>query len=450
MMRSLRIRLIPLFGAAIVIAGAVQFTTSFRASMEQANKLFDYHMQQMAFALEDSGFGSANWHGMADADNESFDFVVQIWTDDGVRVYQSRNFRILPERGALGYSNVTLQNGDWRLYAVQTATRVIQVAQRMEVRRSRAISLALHALWPVLPVSLLLFIAAWWVVTSALAPLNRIGHDLATRNADSLAPVSALGVPKEVSLLIAEINSLLGRVEQALQSQQRFVADAAHELRSPLTALKLQVQTLARAKDDTARAQGVGRLMGGVDRASRLVEQLLALARQDPLAQVFTPVVVQLNNVVELAVSDVAPLAASRDIDIHVGSLAPHEVLGDVDSLRILMRNLLDNAIRYTPEHGRVNIDLGREDTKVVFAIEDSGSSIPPDERDRIFDRFYRLPGTNPSGSGLGLAIVKAIAVRHDAQVELDDAQLGGLAVKVRFPAYPEVLTVEDVTEFIA
>lgn len=450
MMRSLRIRLILLFGAAILIAGAVQFTTSFRASMQQANKLFDYHMQQMAFALEDSGFGSANWHGMADADNESFDFVVQIWTDDGVRVYQSRNFRILPKRGALGYSNVTLENGDWRLYAVQTATRVIQVAQRMEVRRSRAISLALHALWPVLPVSLLLFIAAWWVVTSALAPLNRIGHDLATRNADSLAPVSALGVPKEVSLLIAEINSLLGRVEQALQSQQRFVADAAHELRSPLTALKLQVQTLARAKDDTARAQGVGRLMGGVDRASRLVEQLLALARQDPLAQAFTPVVVQLNNVVELAVSDVASLSASRDIEIHVGSLAPHEVLGDVDSLRILMRNLLDNAIRYTPEHGRVDIVLAQDDGSVVLAIEDSGSGIPPEERERIFDRFYRLPGTSPSGSGLGLAIVKAIAVRHDAEIELGDAQLGGLAVKVRFPAYPGVLVEEDASEFMA
>jgi two-component system OmpR family sensor kinase len=449
MMRSLRIRLILLFGAAIVIAGAVQFTTSFRASMQQANKLFDYHMQQMAFALEDSGFESANWHGMADADNESFDFVVQIWTDDGVRVYQSRNFRILPERGALGYSNVTLENGDWRLYAVQTTTRVIQVAQRMEVRRSRAISLALHALWPVLPVSLLLFIAAWWVVTSALAPLNRIGHDLATRNADSLAPVSALGVPKEVSLLIAEINSLLERVEQALQSQQRFVADAAHELRSPLTALKLQVQTLKRAKDDTARAQGVSRLMGGVDRASRLVEQLLALARQDPLAQAFTPTVVQLNNVVELAVSDVTSLAASRDIEVHVGSLAPHEVLGDVDSLRILMRNLLDNAIRYTPEHGRVSIDLVQEDTNVVLVIEDSGSGIPPEERDRIFDRFYRLPGTSPSGSGLGLAIVKAIAVRHDAQIELGDAQLGGLAIKLRFPAYPEALVEEDASEFI-
>jgi two-component system OmpR family sensor kinase len=441
MMRSLRIRLILLFGAAILAAAAVQFTTSFRAAMQEANKLFDYHMQQMAFALEDSGFEEAGWHGMADADNESFDFVVQIWTDDGVRVYQSRSFRTLPQRGALGYSNVTLDNGDWRLYAVQTNTRVIQVAQRMEVRRSRAISLALHALWPVLPVSLLLFAAAWWVVTSALAPLNRIGHDLATRNADSLAPVSDVGVPQEVSLLIAEINSLLARVEQALQSQQRFVADAAHELRSPLTALKLQVQTLARARDDDARAQGVGRLLGGVDRASRLVEQLLSLARQDPLAQNSAPAIVPLHACIELAVSDVTSLAASRDIDICVGSLALSEIPGDADGLRILTRNLLDNAIRYTPRHGQVRIGLAHEDehkaANIVLTVEDSGSGIPQPERVRIFDRFYRLPGTSQNGSGLGLAIVKAIAVRHGATVELSDGQLGGLAVNVRFPSQP-------------
>lgn len=434
MMRSLRVRLILLFGAAIVAAAAVQFTTSFRAAMQEANKLFDYHMQQMAFALEDSGFETAGWHGMADADNEGFDFVVQIWTDDGVRVYQSRSYRILPKRGALGYSNVTLDNGDWRLYVVQSNTRVIQVAQLLEVRRSRAISLAVHALWPVLPVSLLLFIAAWWVVTSALAPLNRIGHDLATRNADSLAPVSAVGVPKEVSLLVAELNSLLARVEQALQSQQRFVADAAHELRSPLTALKLQVQTLARARTDEARTQGVSRLLGGVDRASRLVEQLLSLARQDPLAQAFSPTVVPLHACVELAISDVSSLAAARHIDLRYSGFAPNDVFGDADSLRIMTRNLLDNAIRYTPEYGQVRVGLVQEEEHVVLRVEDSGSGIPAAERARVFDRFYRLPGTSPNGSGLGLAIVKAIAVRHDATVELRESELGGLSVEISFP----------------
>jgi len=434
-MRSLRIRLLLLFGVAIAAAAAVQFATSFRAAMQEANKLFDYHMEQMALALQDSAYQQAEWYKPSSGDTSGFDFVIQIWTDDGVRVYQSRTYRALPEQGALGYSNVTLDNGEWRVYGVQKGTRVIQVAQKLEVRRDHAISLAVHALWPVIPVSLLLFAAAWWVVTSAMAPVNRIGHDLANRNADSLAPVSAKGVPQEVSLLVAELNSLLARVARALQSQQRFVADAAHELRSPLTALKLQVQTLARAKDETARNQAISRLHGGVDRASRLVEQLLALARQDPLETAeFQPM--SLTACIEQAAGDVAPLAMPRQIRLEYGAYNHANIVGEAESVRVLVRNLLDNAVRYTPEAGRVRIDLTLDETVARLSIHDSGPGIPEQDRARIFDRFYRVPGTSPTGSGLGLAIVKAIAERHDAAVELGQSEFGGLAVSVAFPLH--------------
>ncbi|HJW53671.1 MAG TPA: ATP-binding protein [Burkholderiaceae bacterium] len=439
-MQSLRIRLILLLGAAIVIAAGLQFATSFRAMMRASNTLFDYHMEQMALALQDSGFQQTDWY-KAPSEVDDFSFVIQIWTDDGVRVYQSRNYRVLPEQGALGYSNVTLDNGDWRVYAVQKETRVIQIAQKMDARRDRTISMALHSLWPVLPVSLLLIAAAWWVVTTALAPLNRIGHDLANRNTDSLAPVSDKGVPKEVSLLVAELNSLLDRMSRALQSQQRFVADAAHELRSPITALKLQVQTLARSKNDAARDQAVQRLLGGVDRASRLVEQLLALARQDPLADAGGPVLLNLNACVELAASDVGPLAQARQIQLQYGDFADVDVYGDADSLRIMARNVLDNAVRYTPENGKIRIAVATKDAGVMLTIEDSGPGIPEENRDRIFDRFYRVPGTEPSGSGLGLAIVKAIAERHDAEIELGNSALGGLQVTVIFPVAGAAMT---------
>ncbi len=433
-MRSLRIRLILLLGIAIVAATVLQFAATFRIAMQKADTLFDYHMQQMALALQDSSFQQPDWYMPGDEQMANFDFVIQIWTDDGVRVYQSRPYRTLPQRGALGYSTVALDNGDWRIYSTHNNTRVIQVAQKMDSRRNRAISLALHSVWPIVPVALLLLAAAWWVVTSALAPLNRIGHDLAHRNADSLAPVSAQGVPKEVSLLVAELNSLLARMARALQSQQRFVADAAHELRSPLTALKLQVQTLARARDEAARAQGVGRLLGGVDRASRLVEQLLSLAREDPLSQAAEPATVCLSACVEMAMGDVASLASSRHIEIERRGLAPAAISGDPESLRIMVRNLLDNAVRYTPEHGRVSIELAADDVNVQLTIEDSGAGISAPDRARVFDRFYRVPGTNPSGSGLGLAIVKAIAERHGAAVWLGAAVLGGLAVTIAFP----------------
>ncbi|HEV2611758.1 MAG TPA: ATP-binding protein [Noviherbaspirillum sp.] len=433
MIRSLRVRLLLLLGAAITIAAVVQFITSFRVATEKADKLFDYHMQQMAIALEDSGFESAAWPKMSDSDDPGFDFVIQIWTDDGVRVYQSRTYRSLPPRTALGYSNVNLDNGDWRVYTVQTDTRVVQVSQKMQARHDRAFALALSAVWPVLPVSLLLFAAAWWVVTTALSPLNRIGHDLANRNADSLAPVSDEGVPQEVSLLVGELNLLLARMSQSLESQQRFVADAAHELRSPLTALKLQVQTLARAKDDNAREHGIARLLGGVDRASRLVEQLLALARQDPSVKDFERTEVSLPACIEQAATDVAPLALARHIHLEYDDLASAIIAGDLDSLRMMMRNLVDNAVRYTPEHGRIRIGLATEGDAAVLRIEDSGRGIPESDRERVFDRFYRVPGTSASGSGLGLAIAKAIADRHQATIELGESALGGLAVRITF-----------------
>jgi two-component system OmpR family sensor kinase len=434
-MRSLRIRLILWLGAAIVAATAIQFTASLRAATREANKLFDYHMQQLAVVLQDNApLGQAQWHALPEVDGDSFEFVVQIWTEGGVRVYQSRSYRYLPEQAALGYSTVTLDNGDWRVYAVRNDKRVIQVAQKMDARGDRAMSFALHALWPAMPVSLLLFVAAWWVVTSALSPLNRIGHDLANRNADSLSPVSDEGVPREVSILVAELNSLLARMANTLQSQHRFVADAAHELRSPLTALKLQAQTLARARDETARGQAIGRLLGGVDRASRLVEQLLALARQDPLSRAPDLTVVSLPSCAEQAASDVAALAASRHIELRHGALAQADILGDAESLRIMVRNLLDNAVRHAPEYGTVQIDLAIQNSVVALTVQDSGAGIPASERARVFDRFYRISGTSSSGSGLGLAIVKAIADRHAATVELNDAPLGGLTVKVTFP----------------
>jgi two-component system, OmpR family, sensor kinase len=436
MMRSLRIRLILLLGLAIMLAAMVQFVATFRVSMSKADTLFDYHMQQMALALRDSAIQQTEWYSAGNEQAANFDFVVQVWTDDGARVYQSRSYRMLPARGKLGYSNVTLGNGEWRIYAVHDNTRVIQVAQKMETRRARAASLAANSVWPILLVSLLLIGAVWWVVTVALAPLNRIGHDLAHRNADSLDPVSDAGVPKEVSRLLKELNSLLRRMAQALQSQQRFVADAAHELRSPLTALKLQVQTLARARDEQACAQAIVRLSGGVDRASRMVEQLLSLARQDPLADAGVRHDVALSACVESAVGDIMPLASARAIDIECDCVTPVSVRGDEDGLRILVRNLLDNAVRYTPENGKVRIALstGAGAGSAVLTVEDSGPGIPPESRSRVFDRFYRLSGTEPTGTGLGLAIVKAAAERHGAVITLDASSLGGLRVEVAFP----------------
>ncbi|MGV3741891.1 MAG: ATP-binding protein [Burkholderiaceae bacterium] len=433
-MRSLRIRLTLLLGALIVGSAALLFLTTFQAAMQNANRMFDYHMEQMAHVIQNSGLEEIPWYSMSNYQANNFDFVIQIWNKQGARVYQTRVYRLLPEQAKLGFSNEFLDSGEWRIFATQNEKQVVQVAQNMSARRDQAISFAIRTLWPVIPISILLFIAAWSVVSASLYPLNRISRDIATRSGESLDPVDMNGIPKEVQPLVQELNLLLSRMDQAFQSQQRFVADAAHELRSPITALKLQVQTLARANDEASRTQGIARLLGGIDRISRLVEQLLALARHEPLSQKFETEPVSLNACLEQAKSDVLPLLIAKDIELRQGGNDLVTVMGEAGSLRILIRNLLDNAARYIPEGGTIQTDLVLEKEAVLLTIQDSGKGIPRSERSRVFDRFFRVPGTEQTGTGLGLAIVKAVAERYKGTVELGTAELGGLMVKVRFP----------------
>jgi len=436
-MKSLRLRLILLVGVAILLATAVQFVTTFRASMTRADTLFDYHMRQMALLLQDSTFDQPGWVTSMREQGSYYEFVVQVWTAEGARLYQTPSLRALPPRAPEGYSVVRLGSNDWRTYVAVHKGRVIQVAQRLEGRRDRAVQIAFESVWPLVPVALLLLVAVWWVITSAMAPLNRIGRDLAERNAGSLAPVSDKGVPREVSKLVAELNSLLARLDGAIAAHQRFVADAAHELRSPLTALKLQVQTLQRARDDTTRAQAMQRLVDGVERARRLVEQLLVLARQDPHARPADAAPVSLSQAVTQAVADVAVFAKSRNINLECRHFDDTTVHGSADDLYTLARNLIDNAVRYTPAGGDVLIDLQRLPMAVELRIQDSGPGIPPENRERVFDRFYRVPGSDAEGSGLGLAIARTIAERHGAGIALGSASLGGLMVSVVFPLPP-------------
>jgi two-component system OmpR family sensor kinase len=240
---------------------------------------------------------------------------------------------------------------------------------------------------------------------------------------------------------VDELNLLFGRVRDAFDAQKTFVADAAHELRSPLTALKLQAQALRAnaGTDDTpaGRDAGITRLNQGIDRAIRLVEQLLVLAREEAGAP-SAGAPVDLDVVVRLAVADVLPQARLKQIDLGVAETPtlPAPVRGEPEALRVLLRNLLDNAVKYTPPAGRVDVSLAVTGGRPVLTVQDSGPGIAPEERERVFDRFYRASGSaGETGSGLGLAIVQVIAGRHGATLELGRSeQLGGLLVSVTFP----------------
>lgn len=433
-MQSLRIRLILLLGVAIVVGAIMLFLTSFHAAQKSSDRLFDYHMQQMGLTIQNTGLEERPWDPFLHNEENNFDFVIQIWSKEGTKLYQSRTYKFLPKRAALGFSTVALDNGDWRVFAVQNEEQVIQIAQKMSARRESGVSFALRTLWPVVPVTILLLAVAWWVVTTALRPLERVSRQLSERNADTNAPINADGLPSEIIPLISALNSLLSRMTLTLQAQQQFIADAAHELRSPITSLKLQIHSLSKANDDASRMRAIARLLKGIDRSSHMVEQLLALARNEPFSQPFRPQPVSLMEVIRHAVDEVEPHAMAKGIVLELSHLDAMNVLGEKEALQVLVRNLLDNAIRYIPENGLIRIsgEVGSQGT--VLCVEDTGTGIPHPDQARVFDRFYRVPGTEQTGTGLGLAIVKAIADRHGAAIELKDAKIGGLAVQVTFP----------------
>ena len=280
----------------------------------------------------------------------------------------------------------------------------------------------------------ILMLVVWWVVSGSLDPVARVRRQVASRQADDLSPVSENGLPDEVRPLVQELNLLFGRVRTAFDAQQNFVADAAHELRTPLAALKLQAQSLDRADSQEARKLAVSRLTAGIERATRLVEQLLVLARQESNATPHQPV--DMAGAAKRAVADLIGVAQARQIDLGLQRADAAEVKGQPDALMILLRNLIDNAIKYTPSGGTVDVSVEAQAGQVVVRVEDSGPGIPPAERERVFDRFYRVPGSDAAGSGLGLAIIKSIAERHGASLTLgESARLGGLEAKVSFPA---------------
>ena len=435
MLSSLRARLLVFLLAAIVLAGSVQGLLAYRGALAEADALFDYHMQQTALALRSGLPVDARGLGPGlEPEDENHEFIVQVWTNEGLRIFESAVGAALPQIAVLGFTDVQARGGTYRVFSLQTRSQVIQVAQNMAVRRSMARTLALRTLAPLAAMAPLLALAVWWGVRRSLAPVERVRRQLAQRQADDLSPVSDAQLPDEVQPLVSELNLLFERVRRAFDAQQHFVADAAHELRSPLAALRLQLQGLQRAgaHDDAARAAAIERLSAGIDRATRLVEQLLALARQEAGGAPAEPV--DLRAVAQLALADVAPAAQARQMDLGLLDSETVTVPGNAEALRMLARNLLDNAIKYTPPGGRVDVQVRAVDGHAELTVEDSGPGIPPEHRERALQRFVRVTGDAAPGSGLGLAIVQAVAQAHGASVALDASpRLGGLRVTVRF-----------------
>ena len=435
--RSLRARLLAWLLGGVALVGLTGGLVVYHNALQQADAFFDYHLEQTALILRDQPVEYL-WPLAIPSSDSTYDFVVQVWTIDGHRIYLSRPHAVLPNFTTIGFSTISTSEGRWRAYGVESPTRVIQVAQLMSERRQQAIQLALKTLLPfALAVPVLGFLV-WFAVGHALQPLQRLASSVKARRVGALEPLSSERLPEEVQPLVSALNDLLARLTVALDRERAFMADAAHELRTPLTALHLQLDTLERSATEGERADAMGKLSEGVQRSIRLVEQMLALARQEPRAEP-THSRIALDELAREVVAELVPLADARHIDLGISGALPAFVHGDREAIATLIRNLVDNAVRYTPSGGRVDLSVERSTetpARVRLTVLDNGPGIAPEERARVFDRFYRRPGTVAPGSGLGLAIVKAIADAHAARIELAEGEEGrGLSVSVWFAA---------------
>jgi len=429
-MRSIRRTLLATLLAAVTIVTLAAALFVYRQARQQMDAIFDYQLRQLALTLRGApaGIGGAP---------EDLDFVVQIWDQTGVELYASRPDSGLPAIAQIGLATVPTPTGDWRVYTRELGGLIVQVAQPLRVREKLAFAASLRTLAPVLLILPLLALLVWRAVGRALAPLDHLAEAVRSRSATSLEPLPEAHAPEEVLPLVRSLNDLLRRLGAALDAQRAFVADAAHGLRTPLAALNLQLQLVERASETTERAAALADLKAGLDRATHMVQQLLTLARAEPDAvPALAGEPVSLADLLGEAVADHAIVAEAKGVDLGATETAKEAVVtGDRPALRTLLANLIENAIRYTPEGGRIDVAAAVAVGRPYLEVADSGAGIPQTDRARVFDRFYRRGSGSEAGTGLGLAIVKAIAERHSATVSLRDTAGGGLTVRVEFPA---------------
>ncbi len=420
-MLSIRGKLVFFLVSALVIAGVVASVATYYSTRTEFSALFDAQLKHSALELAESGrldVSCVNLIGQAPEQQ----ITLQVYDAAVNRLFVDRHSVPLTIAETPGFSEFTDDAGRvWRQFAAAVGTRIVQAAQPLEVRNRLAASAALRILQPVLLLIAFLAIAIWFVIVQVLQPLNKTARAVSKKSPSSLTPLETKGLPFELKSLVDAINHLMQRLGDSLTAQQRFASDAAHELRTPLAGIKLQAQLLSRAKTDDDRAKYAGRLQQGVSRATRLVEQLLTIARLDPDASKKPMAEAHLADIVKSVAEDLAPIAETKHITLTANAPDPVTALGLPDALRLMIANLSDNAIRYTPEGGRIEIGLKEDSGVAVITVTDNGPGIAPEERQRVFERFYRALGTKVQGTGLGLAIVQRIVAIHDAEIRIED-----------------------------
>jgi two-component system OmpR family sensor kinase len=434
-MNSIRHQLFVGLISTLTLVGCAAGVGVYYNALQAANTIFDYHLKQVAFSLRDHAATAVDVAGSDDDDAEQ-DMVIQIWDDTGHHLYHSHPGGPSLVRAVPGWSTVALRQGAWRVFTLVDEARAIQVEHPMQVRQAMALRMALRTLLPWLVAMPILGGLLWWRIGHSLQPLTAVAQTLSTRTPQALDLLPVTGLPQEVQRLVTVLNDLLQRLAAALAAQRAFIADAAHALRTPLAAVHLQAHLVTQAREEAERGEAIATLQRGIERASHLVQELLTLARVEPEAAHEPLHPVALNPIVHAVIADHTALAVENAIDLGLVQDDPVWLMGDAEGLRVLCASLVENALHYTPAGGIVDVQILATPEASCLSVADTGPGIPPAERQRVFDRFYRGANVPVPGSGLGLAIVKAVAERHQAHVTLGDRDRGsGLVVRVTFPS---------------
>jgi two-component system OmpR family sensor kinase len=424
--RQLQVGMLCATVAATTGAGWLQY----RALRIETNELEDTQLRQLVNALPDKLASDILQMSVEDPQE---DFVLQAWDAGGRPLYDSKPSAHVQRHDLSGYSVVEQRGEAWRVYGGTENGRYVQASQALAVRDHMAAAIVLRTGLPLLAFIALMAILVQVVVNRAMRPLEFLTKALAHRSPAMLEPLPPDGWPGELVPVVEALNGLLERFGQSLETQRTFVADAAHELRSPITALKLQLQLMERAGNDEARQLNFAKLHERLDRTAHLVHQLLNLARVEsgPARQDLKNV--DLRRLACEAVADYSTLAESRGVDLGVEGQEAVYVRAEPDSLRILLNNLLDNALRYSPEGGRVDVIVQQQGNGALLRVNDNGPGVNPADLPRLSDRFFRPEGSRAGGCGLGLSIVRHIADNHGARVGMANREGGGFSVSVEF-----------------
>lgn len=446
-MRSIERTLLAWTLGALTLGATLVALVTYLVTLEEMHEVFDADLRNVAKAVASHHRAWSKSDSVTRVESplrtdkpDGAEIVTLTWTLQGQQIFSSDPRVALPFTDSEGLSRSSVNDEAWIVYSNISEHGVAQAAQRLAAREELATESASKVFPPLIGLVVVLGGLLVFGLRRSLRPLDSASAIIAQRNAQSLEPIVSDDIPIEISPLVSSINDLMGRLGVAFAAQRRFLADAAHELRTPVTALRLQLQWLERAQDDAARVQALSELGSGISRSQRLIEQLLHIARTEPDGEVFRPGPVDLTELVRAVVAAFSLKADRRGIDLGAKCLGSVTVDGDAEQLTVLLNNLVENALRYTPAGGVVDVDAFLCNGKPALRVVDTGPGIPESERERVFDRFYRGADAtslarDEGGSGLGLAIVRAIADRHAALVSLQAPAAGqGLEIIVRFP----------------